>query len=162
MLPARGSGTQSILMARFPEDLLPVREILREYAASLDFQLCFQSFDQELASLPGKYAPPAGALLLARSGPEIAGIVALRPLDQHICEMKRLYTRPSHRGSGMGRALAQSIVDQARRIGYRAMRLDTVPQMAAAIGLYTSLGFRDIPPYCDNPIPGARYLELRL
>jgi ribosomal protein S18 acetylase RimI-like enzyme len=148
--------------ARFPEQLDAVRGILREYAASLDFELCFQSFEEELAGLPGNYAPPGGAFLVALDGPGIAGIVALRPLDGAICEMKRLYTRPAYRGTGLGRQLAGAIVAEARHLGYSAMRLDTVPQMAAAIGLYESLGFRDIPAYCENPISGARYLELRL
>ena len=152
----------TIAPARFPDQLDQVRAILREYAASLDFELCFQAFDEELAGLPGTYAPPRGACLLAGDGPAIAGIVALRPLDGHACEMKRLYVRPSHRGTGLGRRLARSIVARARDLGYQSMRLDTVPHMAAAIDLYTSLGFRDIPPYCPNPIPGARYLELLL
>ncbi len=151
-----------IRAAHFPEDLGPVRDILREYARSLNFELCFQSFEEELAGLPGKYAPPRGRCLLAESGRGIAGIVALRPLDVEACEMKRLYVRPEFRGTGLGRGLARAIIGEARTCGYRAMRLDTVPQMGAAQALYVALGFKDIPPYYPNPVPGARFMELRL
>lgn len=151
----------TIRPARFPEHAEEVRLILREYAASLNFPLCFQSFEEELAGLPGKYAPPQGRCLLAADD-SIAGIIALRPLEDGVCEMKRLYIRPAHRGSGLGRALCGELITQARAIGYRAMRLDTVPQMGAAQRLYEALGFLDIPPYYPNPVPGARFMELRL
>jgi putative acetyltransferase len=143
-------------------DLPAVCAVLREYADSLGFALDFQDFDREIAELPGAYAPPGGAILLVRVDGTIAGCVALRPLADGVCEMKRLYIRPEHRGLGLGRLLATGIVDEARRRGYRAMRLDTTPSMAAAQSLYTELGFRDIAPYRRNPIPGTRYLELDL
>ena len=139
-------------------DVSEVRVLLREYAASLPFALDFQDFERELAGLPGAYAPPRGALRLARG----AGCVALRPLDEDTCEMKRLYVRPSARGSGLGRRLTEEIVAEARRLGYRRMRLDTVPGMGAAQSLYEHLGFREIAPYRPNPIAGARFLELDL
>jgi putative acetyltransferase len=139
-----------------------VEQLLREYASSLGFPLAFQDFDRELAELPGAYAPPRGALLVARIDGEAVGCVALRPLDVETGEMKRLYVRPGHRGLGLGRLLATAIVDEARRRGYRRLRLDTTPGMAAAHALYEQLGFRDIPPYTVNPIAGTRFLELEL
>jgi len=146
--------------ARFPEQLDQVRGILCEYAASLDFQLCFQSFDQELAGLPGAYAPPAGRCLIAMEDGQIAGIVALRALEEGACEMKRLFVRPAFRRTGLGRRLAEAIVAEARAAGYRVMRLDTVPAMQRAQRLYEGLGFKDTPPYYKNPVPGARFMEL--
>jgi putative acetyltransferase len=143
-------------------DLPVVRELLLEYADSLGFALDFQDFDREIADLPGAYAPPDGAILLVRVDETVAGCVALRPFANGVCEMKRLYIRPGHRGLGLGRLLATAIVDEARRRDYRAMRLDTTPSMATAQALYTELGFREIAPYRRNPIPGTRYLELDL
>jgi GNAT superfamily N-acetyltransferase len=143
-------------------DLAAVRTLFEEYAAGLGFSLAFQGFDDELASLPGAYAPPRGALLVARSGDEAAGCVALRPLAAGVCEMKRLFVRPAWRGSGLGARLAEAIVDEARRLGYARMRLDTTPEMASAQSLYARLGFRDIEPYRENPVPGTRFLELTL
>lgn len=139
-------------------DVEEVRTLFREYAASLPFALDFQDFDRELDELPGAYAPPRGALLLARG----AGCVGLRPIDETTCEMKRLFVRPSARGTGLGRRLAEAVVAEARRVGYTHMRLDTVPQMDAAQSLYAQLGFREIAPYRSNPIPGALFLELEL
>jgi len=139
-------------------DLDDIRAMLREYAAWLEVDLCFQNFEQELAGLPGDYAPPRGRLLIA----EGAGCVALRAIDEEICEMKRLYVRPNHRGTGLGRRLVQAIIDEARGIGYRSLRLDTMPKMDSAQRLYASLEFREIPAYRYNPEPGARFLELDL
>ncbi len=141
-----------------PGDLAEIRRMLREYEAWLEVDLCFQDFEKELAALPGDYAPPRGRLLIA----EGAGCVALRPIGEDVCEMKRLYVRPEHRGSGLGRRLVQALMEEARVIGYKRMRLDTLPKMADAQRMYQSLGFRDIEPYRVNPVPGARFLELEL
>jgi ribosomal protein S18 acetylase RimI-like enzyme len=135
---------------------------MREYADSLGFDLSFQDFESELAALPGDYAPPGGRLLLAYRGSYLAGCVALRPLGPDVCEMKRLYVRPNCRGCGVGRALAERLIAEARQIGYRRMRLDTVPSMVRAQSLYSSLGFAEIAPYRHNPIPGTTFLELVL
>lgn len=143
-------------------DLPAVRALLREYADALGFSLAFQDFEREVQTLPGDYAPPSGALLVARAGGTAVGCVALRRLDDETCEMKRLYVRPTLRGGGVGRLLANAIVGEARRLGYARMRLDTVPEMAAAQALYEQLGFRDTEPYTRNPVPGARFLELEL
>jgi ribosomal protein S18 acetylase RimI-like enzyme len=143
--------------------MIRVRELFLEYANSLGFSLCFQSFDQELAGLPGDYAPPEGRLLLASFGEEIAGCVALHKLEPGICEMKRLYLRPKFRGRGLGRALVERVLSEARSIGYRRMRLDTVePVMKDAVAMYRRFGFREIVPYRENPIAGAIYMELEL
>jgi putative acetyltransferase len=169
-----------ILPARSPEEIDAARVLFREYAAGLGFDLSFQGFEEELAALPGEYAPPRGALLLARADPadvagesprgaassptqaRCAGCVALRPLGDDVCEMKRLFVAPAWRGTGLGRRLAEAILEEGRRLGYARMRLDTVPAMRSAIGLYESLGFRDIPAYRHNPVPGTRYLEVAL
>ena len=148
-----------------PADIPVVRSLLLEYGQSLSFNLCFQSFDQELAGLPGDYAPPSGRLLLAEVEGQPAGCVALHPLagSADICEMKRLYVRPGFRGLQLGLQLVNAVVAAARRIGYRKMRLDTVgPVMQHAVALYRQLGFREIPPYRENPQPGTLYMELDL
>jgi len=140
-----------------------VRRLFREYQAGLDIDLCFQSFEEELDGLPGRYAPPLGAILFAEgTDGGIGGVVAMRALDPITAEMKRLYVRPSFQGAGLGRALAEAVIDTARRQGYCRIRLDTLPSMGTAIGLYRKLGFVDIPAYAVNPIAGALYLELPL
>lgn len=140
-----------------------VRLLLREYGASLGFHLCFETFERELANLPGDYKPPEGRLLLALSDAKPAGCVALRRLEERICEMKRLYVRPEFRGRGLGRDLVRALVKEACQSPYEKMRLDTiVASMPEAVGLYRSLGFQDIAPYQDKPIPGAIHLELDL
>jgi carbonic anhydrase len=145
------------------EDLAQVRRLFRAYADWLAVDLCFQGFERELADLPGAYAPPGGRLLVARVGGEVAGCVGLRPLEPRVCEMKRLWVEPGFAGHGIGRALAEAIVEAARTIGYERMRLDTIPErMPAAQRLYASLGFQEIPPYYDNPLAGVVMLELTL
>ena len=163
MAEAAKQSAVTIVEATTPPQIEQVRALFLEYAESLGFSLCFQSFDKELAELPGDYAPPDGRLLLAMCGGRAAGCVALHKIGDGICEMKRLYLRPELRGSGAGRALAERIIADARSIGYCRMRLDTVAgRMDAAISLYRRLGFREIAPYRPNPVPGALYMELSL
>jgi ribosomal protein S18 acetylase RimI-like enzyme len=148
--------------AASPDDVEAVRRLFVEYQESLGVDLCFQGFDRELAELPGDYVPPDGCLLVARAEDDIAACVALRRLDPETCEMKRLYVRPTQRGLGLGRALAEAVIAEGREIGYRRMRLDTLPSMNEAQALYERLGFREIEPYTENPVPGARFLQLEL
>ncbi len=148
--------------ARFPDDLAVIREIFREYAASLGVDLCFQNFDEELATLPGKYAAPAGQVLLAWEQGRAVGCVAMRPMAEGACEMKRLYVRAQGRGQGLGRRLAEAICAAARDAGYQRIRLDTLATMTTAQDIYVAMGFQPIPPYVFNPIEGTRYLELDL
>ncbi len=148
--------------AVWPEALSEVRALFIEYQRSLGIDLEFQNFSAELSGLPGAYAAPRGALLLARLGGLAAGCVALRPFDEKACEMKRLYVRPQFRAAGTGRLLAQKVISAAKAIGYARMVLDTLPSMTQAQALYSSLGFRDVEPYCYNPIPGTRYMALEL
>jgi ribosomal protein S18 acetylase RimI-like enzyme len=154
------SDVIEIVEALSGPDLEDVRTLFLEYADSLNFSLCFQDFDAELSRLPGQYAPPKGRLYLCRVNGEPAGCIAVKPLDESICEMKRLYVRPAFRGRKIGLLLALRLINDARRIGYRAMRLDTIASMERAMGLYRSLGFKEIPPYYENPIPNAVYFEL--
>lgn len=148
------------------DDVDVVRVLFREYANSLDADLCFQGFAQELATLPGAYQAPRGALLLARVDGQAAGCCALRPLDEvdysNACEMKRLYVRPAFRGLGLGRQLAEAILDIARLCGYDNLLLDTLSDMEAARAMYVDLGFEEVPPYYHNPIAGAHYLRAQL
>jgi putative acetyltransferase len=171
-----------IINAETDEAVAQVSILFREYAASLGVDLSFQDFEHELATLPGDYVPPDGRLFLGTaddarlhvrdgsarsltsliSSEAVAGCIALRKIDREICEMKRLYVRPQFRGHGAGRALTDAVIKAARKIGYRRMRLDTLPQMAEAQKLYRALGFREIQPYRYNPVVGTRYFELEL
>jgi ribosomal protein S18 acetylase RimI-like enzyme len=144
------------------EQIEDVKRLLREYEASLGIDLCFQGFERELAELPGEYAPPGGRLLLALDADQAVGCVALRRIDDGTCEMKRLYLRPGFRGRGAGRLLAVAIIAEARKIGYKKMRLDTLASMREAMALYETLGFKRIEPYRHNPTEGAVFLELKL
>ena len=146
------------------DDLADAAGLFRAYAASIGVDLSYQDFDAELAGLPGKYAPPSGAIFLARSiGGEAIGCVALRPLTEpECCEMKRLYVSPSARDAGVGRALVEHIITEAARLGYSEMRLDTLPTMTQAIALYGNAGFTHIPPYYDTPVAGTVFLALKL
>lgn len=148
--------------ARVPGDMARVRALFLEYARALDFSLCFQGFDEELAALPGCYAAPRGTIVLGWAGGAAAGVVAVRPLAADICEMKRLYVRPGARARGLGRRLAAAAVAAGAAMGYRAMRLDTHDSMAPAMALYRRLGFREIPAYYDNPLENVRYFERSL
>lgn len=139
-----------------------VDALFREYAESLDFDLDFQNFQSEISRLPGDYAAPEGCLLLALADHAPIGCIALRKWSRNICEMKRLYVKGKFRGYGVGRSLAETLIEKAGRLGYRRMRLDTVPAMRAARALYQSLGFKEIDAYRFNPIEGARYMELDL
>jgi len=152
-----------IIQAHSAADFEQARALFREYESWLAVDLCFQNFEKELAELPGKYAPPEGRLLLALENQEAAGCVALRKIGEQTCEIKRLFLRPQFRGRGLGRQLAEAIISEARQIGYQRMRLDTLPpKMNDAIGLYRSLGFKEIEPYYHNPVPGAKFMELDL
>jgi GNAT superfamily N-acetyltransferase len=143
-------------------DIPGVIALFRQYQESLGVDLGFQGFEAELKALPGRYAPPSGRLLVGRSGNGLSGCVALQSLGGEECEMKRLYVRPDVRGSGLGRRLVERLIEEARAIGYRRMRLDTLPGMKDAIRLYEALGFADVPAYRFNPVAGTRYLALDL
>lgn len=151
-----------IKRAQTPDEINEIRCLFREYEAFLDVDLCFQGFEDELSGLPGKYAPPAGELLIATAEDRVAGCVALRTLDDRVCEMKRLFVRPEFRKTGLGKRLVREIIDVARQIGYPVMRLDTLDRLTEAMRLYESLGFRRIAPYYENPLQGVVYWELNL
>lgn len=152
-----------IVQANTQEQIEHARTLFEEYEASLGLSLCFQNFAEELKSLPGKYAPPDGRLLLATVDDQLAGCIALRKLSPGVCEMKRLFVRHAYRSHGLGRFLVETIIDEARKLGYTHMRLDTLPGlMDKAIALYYSFGFVDIEPYCENPVDGAKFMELEL
>jgi GNAT superfamily N-acetyltransferase len=151
-----------ICLAVTPEHIALARALFEEYAAWLRIDLSFQGFAAEVAGLPGYYAPPGGRLLLGLASREAAGCVALRPLGDAVCEMKRLFVRPAFRGQGLGKLLAERIVEETRAIGYTTMRLDTLPSMPAAIRLYEALGFVRCAPYYDTPLRDTVFMELRL
>jgi ribosomal protein S18 acetylase RimI-like enzyme len=151
-----------ILHIQSGPELDTIRTLFQEYERFLGVDLCFQGFEQELAGLPGAYARPGGALLLAVDQGDAAGCVALRPLQDGACEMKRLYVRDDYRGRGLGRRLAEQTIAEARAMGYACMRLDTLERLTAAVALYRSLGFRERPGYYDNPLHGVTYWELAL
>ena len=152
-----------IIQAETSADLENVKELFGEYVEWLGINLCFQNFEKELAELPGDYAPPTGRLLIAYADQEVAGCIALRSLGDSICEMKRLFVRPAFRGAGLGLTLVKLVLDEARKIGYERIRLDTLPgKMDRAIAMYRALGFKDIDPYYHNPVTGAAFMELGL
>src|SRR5579859_2476220 len=154
----------SILHAEGPEHVAIARQMIEEYAAWLEFKLCFQGFEEEMRSMPGKYAPPAGRLLLAFWDERPAGVIALRPLEEPgLCEMKRLYVRPEYRGHKIGRLLAERVIREAAEIGYSRMRLDTVAgKMDSAIAMYRELGFKETDPYYQTPVGHTLFMELAL
>lgn len=160
VLTCMSSGV-SIIPAK-TEHMDYMRELFREYEAFLDVDLCFQGFEEELASLPGNYAPPAGALFIAVASGQPAGCVAVRPLEDKVCEMKRLFVRPDYRGLGLGRELARTVIEESIKIGYERMRLDTLKFLGGAIHIYKSLGFRRIGAYYENPLQEVMYWELEL
>jgi GNAT superfamily N-acetyltransferase len=151
-----------IAPANSPEDFAIAAVLFKAYQQELGVDLCFQGFQQELENLPAMYGEPKGCLLLAKSGNEILGCVALRPKQEGQCEMKRLYVTPAARGTGAGRLLATAIIDAAKRLGYAAMVLDTLETLRPALQLYATLGFEPCAPYYHNPLPGVEYLRLPL
>jgi len=153
----------NLIQAQTPAEIDQARELFKEYETGLGISLCFQNFELELAELPGDYAPPDGRLMLAFDRGDLAGCVALRKLGEGVCEMKRLFVRETSRGAGLGLKLTNHVIENARDIGYERMRLDTLPgKMDKAIELYRALGFKEIDPYYNNPVPGAIFMELDL
>jgi putative acetyltransferase len=155
------SASVDIVEARVPEDMGTVRELFREYAAELQVDLCFQGFEEELAALPDSYARPRGAIWLARVNGQAVGCIALRPLDDNKCEVKRLYVKSQYRATGAGRRLATTLIAHAQSLGYHEALLDTLTTMGAARALYASLGFEPTTPYYHNPLPGVIYMVRR-
>jgi len=155
-------GQIRISEARWPDDRATVETLFREYVASLAEDISFQDFESEFAGLPGKYARPTGVVLIAQDGEQAAGTIAYRMVEPGVAEMKRLYVRPGWRGSGLGRELANELIEDARAQGYRTMLLDTLASMGAARALYRDLGFAPVAPYYDNPLPGVMYMALEL
>jgi ribosomal protein S18 acetylase RimI-like enzyme len=152
-----------LTQATTPAEIQQARELFQEYEAALGISLCFQNFEQELAGLPGDYAPPNGRLLLAREYDQVMGCIALRQLGPTTCEMKRLFVRPEYRDRGLGRVMVEAIIEEARKIGYTHVRLDTIAdRMDRAVSLYKSIGFVEIPPYRNNPVDTATFMELDL
>lgn len=151
-------GAPRIGHAQRAAEIDDVRELFVEYEKSVGVDLCFQGFAEEVDGLPGDYAPPRGRLLVAYDGGAAAGCVALRPLDQNSCEMKRLYVRPEWRSAGLGLRLVERVIAEARGLGYQRIHLDTLPSMQAAQRLYERMGFRNAPPHRANPVAGARFL----
>jgi GNAT superfamily N-acetyltransferase len=155
--------SMNLIQAQTPAEIDQARELFKEYETGLGISLCFQNFEQELAGLPGDYAPPDGRLMLAFVRGDLAGCVGLRKLGEGVCEMKRLFVRETSRGAGLGLKLTNHVIENARDIGYERMRLDTLPgKMDKAIELYRALGFKEIDPYYNNPVPGAIFMELDL
>jgi len=155
-------GSPIIIQVQTSPHIETARELFLEYQRAIGIDLCFQNFSAEVANLPGEYAPPVGRLFICLVNGSVAGCVALRKIDEQVCEMKRMYVRPAFRGQHLGRLLAERIIQDAQTIGYRAMRLDTLPAMMEAIALYRSLGFQPTEAYRINPHPGAIYMELPL
>lgn len=153
---------QLVDSAQFQDRVQDAKNLISEYAASLGVDLCFQNFDKEMATFPSEYFPPSGAMFLALHQNNPVGCVALRKISDEICEMKRLYVRADYRRRGLGKLLTESVIERARRMGYKAIRLDTLPSMKEAISIYTKMGFRPIEAYRPNPVHGTLYLELRL
>ena len=161
--PFKAANVLRITQATTLSEIRDARELFKEYEAGLGISLCFQNFDQELANLPGDYAPPRGRLLLAKEFDQLMGCIALRPHGPTTCEMKRLFVRPEYRDRGLGRVLVEAIIEEARKIGYTQMRLDTLPgRMDRAIDLYRSIGFVEIDPYYDTPVDTTTFMELDL
>jgi len=151
-----------VISAAIESDIPAIKELFLEYARAIGIDLCFQNFDKELANLPGKYALPDGALLIAKSSSKTCGCIALRKFDDQVCEMKRLYVKPEFRKHGLGKDLVERIINEAKKRGYKFMRLDTLATMQSAIKLYKSFGFYEIPAYTFNPIPNAVYMEKKI
>jgi putative acetyltransferase len=150
------------MRAALPEDIPEVRQMMREYVAWIGLDLAHQEIDAEMAGLPGEYAPPRGALFVVPESDRLVAMIGLRPLEGPIAEMKRLFVRPEARGRGLAKQLIARVLDEARQLGYDEIRLDTLPMMGDAQGLYVALGFEDIAPYYDTPIDGTRFMARRL